>query len=302
MVDEFKGVADRMWRRWLAVLGVAALAITLVAVAEIFSLATEGQPLGRIHTQNQYQPVYASFVQLVLGGWNWLRDRVDHDTITTTFIAATAFFTGTLWWSTRRLWESSEAQGRHLEKSIAEASRSAAAMEQVATSLALTAASTVENMKTIREMTERQRDFTQRQMRAYVFVQNGEIFNVAEPLIPIPEGERPPPGAITLPDRGPVVLLAIRNFGHTPASNAIHSMNAVFREWPLVDPLPELGNNALDRSVFVIPPSGEIKKDFVFPNRLTDEQIAGLRNATAAIYVYGRITYLDISISSILNG
>src|SRR5207302_3481279 len=120
-----------MWWRWVAVLAVATFTIIVVAVAEVFSLATESQPRGAGHADNQYQPIYASFVQLMIGGWNWLRDRVDHDTITTIFTAATAIFTGTLWWSTRRLWESSEAHGRHLEKSIAEASRSAAAMEQL---------------------------------------------------------------------------------------------------------------------------------------------------------------------------
>jgi hypothetical protein len=91
-----------MWRRWLAILAVAALAIAAIAVAEISSLATEGQPHGISQAYNQYQPVYASLVQLLLGGWNWLRAFFDHDTISALGIVVTAGFTGTSWWSYQR--------------------------------------------------------------------------------------------------------------------------------------------------------------------------------------------------------
>jgi hypothetical protein len=91
--------------------------IAAISVSEVFTLA-ESQPYGASHSHNQYQPVYASLVQLLLGGWHWLRDRVDHDTISTLAIVTTAIFTGTLWWSTKLLWESSDNHAHHAEKAI----------------------------------------------------------------------------------------------------------------------------------------------------------------------------------------
>jgi hypothetical protein len=115
----------RQWRRWLAVLAVAALLIGVVTVVEMFSLAAESQPYGKAQAHNQYQPVYASLVRLLLGGWNWLRERLDHDTLSTLAIVATACFTGTLWGSTRLLWKTSETHSRHLEQSVGAAKASA---------------------------------------------------------------------------------------------------------------------------------------------------------------------------------
>jgi len=72
-----------MWRRWLYVIVTASLVIGIIAGAEILSLASESYPQRQSYSHNQYQPVYASLVQLLLGGWHWLRDNIDHDTITT---------------------------------------------------------------------------------------------------------------------------------------------------------------------------------------------------------------------------
>ena len=103
-----------MWRRWLLVLGIAALAIALIMVAEIFSLGSEGYPQRHSDTHNQYQGIYALTVQLLLGGWHWISDRVTHDTLTTAAIVATAIFTGTLWGATKQLRESSQEHARHM--------------------------------------------------------------------------------------------------------------------------------------------------------------------------------------------
>lgn len=43
-----------------------------------------------------------------------------------------ALFTGTLWWSTRQLWQASENQSKLTHRSIHEAARAASAMEQIA--------------------------------------------------------------------------------------------------------------------------------------------------------------------------
>lgn len=87
-------------------------------------------------------------------------------------------------------------QERDMRASIDEASRSAAAMERVAAGIADSVANT-------RALMDTQREFWQRQMRAYVFLQTADIFNVADPPTPLKEGDQAP-GAITLPDRGPL--------------------------------------------------------------------------------------------------
>lgn len=122
-------------------------------IAELFVL-TEGYPQRISNAHNQYQPVYALLVELLVGGWHWLRDHIDHTTIETAAVAATAIFTATLWRATTRLWDSAEHQlvefrksleqargiadqhGEHLAGSVAEASRSATALEGVAASIA----------------------------------------------------------------------------------------------------------------------------------------------------------------------
>src|ERR1700730_16980949 len=104
-----------MWRRWLLVLLVAALIIAVITGAEIFSLASESNPQRPSNSHNQYQPVYASLVELLLGGWRWVLDRIDHDTLTTIAIAATAVFTGTLWAATRNLGHFAEAQAAEMQ-------------------------------------------------------------------------------------------------------------------------------------------------------------------------------------------
>jgi hypothetical protein len=92
-----------MWGRWLCVAVTAGLIIGIIVGAEIFSLASEGYPQRQPHFHNQYQPIYASLVQIISGWWARFRVWFDHDAITTIAIATTAIFTGTLWAATKRL-------------------------------------------------------------------------------------------------------------------------------------------------------------------------------------------------------
>jgi hypothetical protein len=175
----------------------------------------------------------------------------------------------------------------HMGASVAHAGRSADALEGVAASIAA-------NTVTTQNLLERQQRFSQMQMRAYIFVQTGNIYNVADPPTPTPAGQNPPPGAITLPDRGPIVQLAVVNSGHTPANNVINHLEVVFREFPLIAPLPEPQVIPPHlRSIFSVPPGGKTTKNHVFAI-LTADQIAALRANTSAMYIYGRITYTDI--------
>jgi hypothetical protein len=122
----------KRWHRVLAITVVASAVLAILFLAEVWSLATEGQPQSAAHPQNQYQPIYALTVQFLLGLWGWLGKRVDHDTISTLAIVATAVFTGTLWWSTKRLWESSETSAGHLERSLSITDRAASAAQKSA--------------------------------------------------------------------------------------------------------------------------------------------------------------------------
>jgi hypothetical protein len=80
--------------------------------------------------------------------------------ISTVFVAA---FTYTLWRATTKLWHSSLKHSQHLESSLAEASRSASAMESVAKSLETTSAIN-------REIADRQEVVTELQSRAYLSI------------------------------------------------------------------------------------------------------------------------------------
>jgi hypothetical protein len=119
-----------MCRRWLAILAVAILVIAAITVAEFFVLTVADRSQGVIQAHNQYQPVYASLVQLFLGAWRWLLDRLDHNTITTIAIIATALFTGTLWSATRQLQKTSKIHARHLEESVTAAKAAADAAKE----------------------------------------------------------------------------------------------------------------------------------------------------------------------------
>ena len=100
------------------------------ARAEWWWFPPEGYPQRYGYTGDQYQPVDALFIQLVVGGWHWFRAWFDHDTINTLAIVSTAIFTGTLWRATNRLWRISQIQADHVERSVQASIRSATVAER----------------------------------------------------------------------------------------------------------------------------------------------------------------------------
>jgi hypothetical protein len=66
------------------------------------------------------------------------------------------------------------------------------------------------------------RENAQTELRAYIVVATGSIFNVADPPVPPILPGQQAAGAITLRDRGPIAMLAILNAGKTPAYDVIH--------------------------------------------------------------------------------
>jgi hypothetical protein len=135
------------------------------------------------------------------------------------------------------------------------------------------------------------RESSERQLRAYVLPELGNIVNIAAPLRT--SGTYTPTDArITHPDWGPVVIMHVKNTGQTPAFKVVHWGNMCFREYPLASTLPPRAESPV-KSVSTIGPGIINTKRLGFGPPLTEQQIAQLRNATGAIYVYGEISYED---------
>lgn len=137
------------------------------------------------------------------------------------------------------------------------------------------------------------RDSSERQLRAYVVGESGYIVNVANP-VPIFEGQvfQPSGAEITNTACGPIAYQQIKNTGQTPAFQVTNWGNICIREHPLTSPLPSRPAGAEPVATVVGPGIINTKRFFLNPP-LTPEQIANLRAGTAAIYVYGEISYVD---------
>lgn len=146
----------------------------------------------------------------------------------------------------------------------------------------------------LKETVDTMKDTAQRQLRAYVFIQDAYITNVAPPPPLYPGQIRPPTAAeVTNPAVGPVATLTIRNFGQTPAHDVIHWGNICIREYPLVSTLPPKDMN-LPTTRMPLSPDGRSSKNLAMSALLTPQEIQNLRNGTHGIYVYGDIIYKDI--------
>jgi hypothetical protein len=136
----------------------------------------------------------------------------------------------------------------------------------------------------------------QRQLRAYVCVEGLQIGNVANPPQP-QRGQKiiPTVAHIHRPLDGPLINLALKNFGQTPASETTFWAEVLFREYPLSSPLPSRPprNHA---SQFIVPPTGIIRLDRAMPQPLSSQEKAALISVppTGAIYVFGEVSYKDI--------
>jgi hypothetical protein len=123
----------------------------------------------------------------------------------------------------------------------------------------------------------------ERQLRAYVFVKAVDIGD---------RGQLPKIAEIEDLKGFLASFAIVRNSGQTPAYDVIHwaeiAVRAISDEATLSPPL------RLDLvSANTIPPGGEITKLRWAPNKLSDDDIAGIKNSTKAIFVYGRIEYID---------
>lgn len=139
------------------------------------------------------------------------------------------------------------------------------------------------------------KDTTIRQLRAYIFVDKIFIGNIAHPVLPLGVKDEKTPAAITRPLEGPLTYLEFKNSGQTPAYDVISWGDICIREFPLTSTLPTIEFKSQLIARASIPPGGGTNKHHGIEKPFTDEEINKLRAfpPTAAIYVYGSISYRD---------
>lgn len=132
-----------------------------------------------------------------------------------------------------------------------------------------------------------------RQLRAYVFVDTIDMFNI---IPPPPKIEIPPGAWVYQPNSGPLAFIVIKNSGNTPAHGVLNWGEIYFKEFPLTSDLPYGDRNApgLIKTKFDMPPGGKTSKAIRIAQPLSDNEVAQLRSGTHAIYVYGDIIYKDV--------
>lgn len=139
---------------------------------------------------------------------------------------------------------------------------------------------------------------TRRQLRAYMFVDKVFISNVANPLprkLLGGKSDEETPAAISRPLEGPLAYLEFKNSGQTPAYDVVVWGDIVSREFPLTSLLPHQDPIAQWVAKASVPPGGGTNKTSGIQQPLSAEEIDKLRTIppTAAIYIYGTITYKD---------
>jgi hypothetical protein len=160
----------------------------------------------------------------------------------------------------------------HMESSAAEASRAAAAMEQVASGIA-------ESVENTRQVLATQRDFAQRQMRAYLSIID--------------------PGYVLQDRTAPYFLefqLNMINTGHTPA----HRIRFAARLRALPVPLPDTFDFSIPANEFIV--SGHLnpgQKQFFRRNLgrlMEDDELNAVMGGPTPIraYIYGTILFDDV--------
>jgi hypothetical protein len=115
----------------------------------------------------------------------------------------------------------------------------------------------------------------QKQLRAYVYVSSIDIIKVDS-------------------DTGPETTIVIKNSGQTPAYKATHANVFYWTQFPLKKPVPPIPFDVAGDggSVFELGPGDSSVK----PKRrspLSAAAIAGLKDGTFILYLYGEIRYTD---------
>jgi hypothetical protein len=126
--------------------------------------------------------------------------------------------------------------------------------------------------QTARGTLQTMQDTATRELRAYVLVSGGKIRNVDSPL-------------------GRIAELSIRNFGKTPAHDLKMWMGAGVKEFPVTTALGRPGDNITIASDVLAPGIPSVMRVPIHPVNGWWE--SRLNDRTAAIYLFGEVTYLD---------
>lgn len=167
-----------------------------------------------------------------------------------------------------------QGQATNVMESIAQATRSAVAMENVSASMA-------QNAQTVTDMAKTQKRFWESQMRAYVLPDQCSLWDGLT-LNP------PQPHRADVPG----VVLIIKNSGLTPAYGVI--------SWAQIEVIDVKNENTL-----VAPPLQKVfpstvaqhatfNKSMWFTRALTPHELSDIQTGVRAVYVYGRIEYQDV--------
>jgi hypothetical protein len=142
---------------------------------------------------------------------------------------------------------------------------------------------------------EDMQDTSQRELRAYVFVESAFINNAinarpnpGELQVPISDAR------VTHPNEGPLAVLHLKNFGRTPAHDVVHLSAMFVREFPLVGDLPPLNRGPFTTRAMLAPENTSMRAVRRSPNvALSPAEVDAIFDGRAAIYIYGRIEYRD---------
>jgi hypothetical protein len=140
------------------------------------------------------------------------------------------------------------------------------------------------------------KETSRKQLRAYITIDDLGMSNVANPILP-PDHTidlSKIPANLRIPNSAPWATGWIRNAGQTPALDVVHWGQAVFDTFPIPQNSLEPSTSIEGFPRSVIGPQVKTSKTYRLPAPLDNAQIDQLRAGTAAIYVYGRITYRDI--------
>jgi hypothetical protein len=158
-----------------------------------------------------------------------------------------------------------------MERSIREATRLAASMENVARDIAISAQASVDSVATLK-------DRTARQIRAYLCVTFGSgVYQERDKNLKF-EGK-------------PVIL----NTGHTPAHKVTYSAQAAILSVPLSEdfafPIPAVTGAA----AAILGPQQNAVMSALVPDFCDDAEVEAIKHgAGKALYVWGIVTYEDV--------
>jgi hypothetical protein len=188
---------------------------------------------------------------------------------------ALAVWTALLWKATVRLGrdakETSERQSEEMQRSIAEATRAAAAMEAVARSAAMSANVGAESVATLKEVTAKQ-------MRAYLSViMNGGVFQEKD------KGFRFE------------IKPVLANTGNTPAHKIRYWAKIAVFDSPLPDNFDFPDGDDVVVSSFALGPHQNVVLNAIMPDLLDDDEALEVKaGKNKRLYIWGKVSYVDV--------